>query len=157
MSAFRPLSLAFLFLLAACGGNDGGSSGVDRSCGPNTCDAGQYCASPTFGTCENGCLANSDCEVDQTCDLGDGSPGVCQNDGGNGGGGGGGGGGTENLSTCQDACDDLGFFCDDEGADDPEVTACAQACNAASPQGRLDIASCIDLPTNDCNIAMTCY
>ncbi len=66
------------------GGNDGGTpTGGTTECGPEggsvTCQAGQYCEDPRFAECQNGCLANSNCLSNQTCDLDDGSPGTCKN------------------------------------------------------------------------------
>ncbi|PIV98938.1 MAG: hypothetical protein COW42_12695, partial [Deltaproteobacteria bacterium CG17_big_fil_post_rev_8_21_14_2_50_63_7] len=75
-AALVVMSLAFV------GCDDGNSiapSGA-TDCGSNTCSAGQYCEDPTFSTCSNGCLANTNCSSDQECVKAAGEQvGSCQN------------------------------------------------------------------------------
>lgn len=163
MRTWIPVALVSLFL-GGCsvvlppGQTDCGGTGI-------ICQAGQYCADPTFGTCENGCLSNDNCSDDQTCDLDGGSPGTCVNIGGGGGGGtsdddtgGGGGDSSENLDVCQDACDDLDFFCVEEGeATGQDLTDCAEACVDGSPSDRSAQAQCMNLPINECAVALACF
>ncbi len=59
-----------------------GSNGV-TDCGSAVCQACQYCFDETFNDCSNGCLSNTNCAGDQTCQKGAGEDvGSCQNNGG---------------------------------------------------------------------------
>jgi len=71
VAAFAALALSAL--LAACGGDRGGST----TCGAQTCQAGQYCLNLA---CVPGCQNNANCASDQFCELTSGNPvGACQN------------------------------------------------------------------------------
>ena len=45
---------------------------------PVTCQAGQFCADPLLGICEEGCLSDLNCADNQVCDT---DPGYCTNTG----------------------------------------------------------------------------
>lgn len=78
----------------ASSGTGGASSGTGGSsstgngvtpCGnfpdsqPKSCQAGQYCADEIISDCQNGCLSNTNCASDQTCEKSAGEDvGTCQ-------------------------------------------------------------------------------
>jgi len=48
--------------------------------GPKSCQAGQYCSDQTFSRCEAGCLSDTNCASNQTCQKASGATtGSCQN------------------------------------------------------------------------------
>lgn len=125
--------------------------------GPVECQPGQYCVDPTFSECQPGCTSDVNCADGQTCEkMGADPVGNCVNtsspmpDAGP--------GPDTTIDDCVDACENAGFFCEDETVTAGDVASCSAWCRDSNTstverQGLIDCTDAAFLSAAVCDEA----